>query len=408
VFEYKTERVSFVCHETSDLIRQLLFDGKTLDFVNGNYFTIKEDNNDPFDPNRDRIEFSPEIECICYEIFNTIKKMHDDRVDRRYYSLLAASLFELLASYWTRKLLARNLDRIGIRFWRKILRLTKEWQEKNPSIFIHIGTPYYFLAENYFMVGDLDSAFVYLHNALKIDEQTWQWNYEGHIGAYSLAKLIDDRRTQMNYLSLSIRDELSKYILQFSKQYKPFTIEEFDSKFLKNEKDYHFLGYFFTYTFHVIVHNQRNAVLETSENYFSKLRTLDILFNLCLIVDKILENIFLKNESDPNKRTISYGISHLCDQKRWVNSYEFMKSLEQKGILDKNDAEKSIPVLLSKTEQYDGKNVEMGVFTLLLSHHLRNYGAHNLNERSIIVEKYDEIVNELMMALFLAVDAINI
>lgn len=406
MFEYKTERVSFVCHESNDVTRQLLLDGKKLDFVNSDYFTIKE-NSDPFDPNRGEIDFSPDITNICHEIFNTIKKMHTEKIDRRYYSLLASSLFESLASYWKWKLLARNLDRIGIRFWRKILHITKEWQKENQSIFIHTGTPYYFLAENYFMVGDLDSAFTYLHNALKIDEQTWQWNYEGHIGAYSLAKLIDDGRTQMNYLSIDRRNELNKYILQFSKQYKPFTIEEFDRKFLKNERDYHFLGYFFTYTFHVIVHNQRNAVLETSENYFSKLRTLDILFNLCLIIDKILENIFLKNESDPNKRTISFGIAELCKNRQWVNSYKFMKFLEETEILDKNYTEKNIPILLSKNEQYEGRSVEKEVFTMLLVYYLRNYGAHNLNEMSIFVEKYDEIVNELMMALFLSVDAIS-
>lgn len=402
MFEYEHDGIYFRCHEEIDGIRELRVDGE-VDFIHANYFAYSESRNPPFDPTRIDINFDPIIKKICFRIFNVIKKMYSDGIAERYSSLLVARLFEKLANYWL-SLLSKNHDRVAIVFWRKILSIAQEWKNENPSIFIHTGTPYYFLAETYFLLGDYDSGFTYLHNALKIDEQSWQWNYPGHMGAYSLAKLIDDPRTQMNFLTQDIRKELCIYIQKFNDDYTSFTIDEFDMKFLKNEDKYHILAYFFTVTFHIIIHNKRNAELETSENYFSKLRSLDMIFNLCLIIDKVLKRRFFENS---DMKYIKDGITELCRLNQWINYSELHTNWKNQNKYDEANPETTIGLLLKKEERYGQNRLSNSVYVMMLAHYCRNLGAHTLNEKSVFVENNDKIINDLMMALFLSVKSIN-
>jgi len=402
MYEYEHEGISFQCHETTDGIKRLTVDGEQ-NFIKIDYFTYSESENFPYDPTRDKIVFKPILKTICFRIFDTVKKMYSEGITERYSSILVATLFEKLGGYW-KTLLSKNHDRVGIKFWREVLSIVNEWKRENPDVFIHTGTPYYFLAESYFLVGDYDSGFTYLHNALKIDEQSWQWNYPGHIGAYSLAKMIDDQRTQMNYITQDIRNELKKYIQKFNTEYYSFSIEEFDNKFLKNEDKYHLLGYFFTFTFYILVHNQRNSQLETPENYFSKLRSLDMIFNLCLIIDKILKRRFFQ---PTEVKTIYDGISKLFEINQWVEYSQLYQNWENQGKYDINKPEITIPLLLSKQERYGQNSLPKGAFVMMLTYYCRNLGAHTINETSIFVERYNDISNDLMMALFLSVKAID-
>jgi hypothetical protein len=52
-----------------------------------------------------------------------------------------------------------------------------------------------------------------------------------------------------------------------------------------------------------------------------------------------------------------------------------------------------------------GKSVKSEVFTLLIAYNLRNYGWHNIGQQAIFTTSYKEIVDQLIMALFLCVDA---
>lgn len=407
MFEYNHDGIYFRCHEDIDSDRELKIDGEIPNFITSNYFKYAESGNDPFNPVRDEILFDSSIEGICFRIFDTIKKMYDENIPERYSSLLVARFFETFAGYWSRILLAKNHDRVGIIFWRKVLTIVKKWKEKNPEVFIHTGTPYFFLAENYLMVGDLDSAFSYLHDANYIDQQSWQWGRHDHMGSYCLAKLLNKEGSQMNYIVRDLRNELGLYIALYNKTDSSFTIEDFDNRFLRNENELLDVGYFFTYNFFSVIQNKRNKELELEDNAFSKLRSLDIIFNLCLIIDKILYNTYLKDESDISKTTISYGVEKLCQEKDWSNSYQLIKFWEQEGKFDKVHPENLIPLLLEKNEIFENKQVENEVFTMILVHILRNYGAHNLNNEDIILQRYDEIITELMMALFISVSTIK-
>ena len=211
----------------------------------------------------------------------------------------------------------------------------------------------------------------------------------------------------MNYIVTDVRSELQKYIINFNHNYGEFSLKEFDDKFLRNEHEFLNLGYFFTYTFFSIIQNQRNAELESEENNFSQLRSLDLIFNLCLIIDEILKKSFLRDETNPEKTTMSYSIEKLCLKNQWVNSYDLRNFWKTQNKFSKYVTEPIITMLLEKTETFNDQPIEKEVFTMLLVYVLRNYGAHNLNQESIIVKDYSKIINELIMALFISVKSID-
>ena len=133
---------------------------------------------------------------------------------------------------------------------------------------------------------------------------------------------------------------------------------------------------------------------------------MNLIFNLCLIIDEILKDTFLKNETNPRKKTMAFSNEQLSLQRSWTNTHELIEYWKENGKFDLSNPSTIIQMLLDKTETYDGNPVEKQVFTMIFAHVLRNYGAHNLNQESIVVEKYDEIINELMMALIISIDSI--
>jgi hypothetical protein len=77
-----------------------------------------------------------------------------------------------------------------------------------------------------------------------------------------------------------------------------------------------------------------------------------------------------------------------------------------KGNLNVKNAEPDnmIPKLLSRNEKYNGNPVRKEVFTLLIAYNLRNYGGHNINQQHVLTSKFDEIIEQLLMSLFLCID----
>ena len=123
MFEYNYSGISFKCHETMDGNKILLFDGHPLDFTDGSHFLF-QDPALPFNADKDEIEFSADIKEICFKFFEMVKKMYEDGVDERPSSILVATLFEKFAGYWKHTLLCHHREKIGIKFWKKILILT--------------------------------------------------------------------------------------------------------------------------------------------------------------------------------------------------------------------------------------------------------------------------------------------
>ena len=74
-------------------------------------------------------------------------------------------------------------------------------------------------------------------------------------------------------------------ISEFNVEYnKSFTIGSFDRKFLDN-KDLADVVSFFVFNFLYLFEVERKLKSDITQNEFARLRTLDVTFNLCLIID---------------------------------------------------------------------------------------------------------------------------
>ena len=58
--------------------------------------------------------------------------------------------------------------------------------------------------------------------------------------------------------------------------------------------------------------------------------------------------------------------------------------------------------------QRPASNIPKEVYVMLLAYHLRNYAGHNIDRHDVLISKYDEILENLFMAVFLAIKCVTI
>ena len=74
--------------------------------------------------------------------------------------------------------------------------------------------------------------------------------------------------------------------------------------------------------------------------------------------------------------------------------------------INTDNSDTVIPKLLEKTEKYNGNSVSKEVFVMLTAYHLRNFAAHNITQQQVLISKYDEVLEQMFMAFFLAIDSL--
>src|SRR4029079_4657193 len=123
------------------------------------------------------------------------------------------------------------------------------------------------------------------------------------------------------------------------------------TKFLSN-KDLKSVVYFFVYNFlyHLVV--ERSTFPDFFKSQFSRLKSMDFIFNLCLIVDETLKRAELncKGTIRPNHR-ISDGIKWICSSssRNWMSKNDldaFWKN-GPLGSVANDDPDIVIPKLLA-------------------------------------------------------------
>jgi hypothetical protein len=224
--------------------------------------------------------------------------------------------------------------------------------------------------------------------------------------AYLTALLEDNTHNHMYPLILNVRNFLQDYIHKYRTRFKTqFSLTDFDWKFLKNPhlKD---IAYFFVYNLLYLFSLRSYTSIELIQNDFSRLKALDVFFNLCLIIDETLKVAYRKTKGTiKNSHYISESFIWLVESNKWMAKKGDLQNLWGKNHLNVNDAHPDviIPKLLEKSELYEGKGIRNEIFSLLLVYKLRNYGGHNIQQPKVFTENYLAIIEELFMALFLSV-----
>ncbi len=388
-----TERLSRIVLLNGEEISKLIHD--LLPLTNHNL-------GHPLETSKQLVIFDPRIEQICCEYLDEVKKIQEkDHVLAAY---LASRLFESFSSYWIDELLAIGKHIVAIGFWKKILSIIKNWEENN-NFRIHKGTPYFFLAETYLLVGDFDGGFIAMSNAIKDDRFLPELNYPKEAPVYWTATMLDKPNNHMyQFIVRKSRLRLSQFIKNYNIKYNQnFTINTFDQKFLSND-DLLTTVYFFVYNFFVIDNLEKNHGSELLENEFSMIRILDIIFNFTICIDEILKYSSLQN--NVHCKTLYESIRWwVCDKKQWINKSQFQDIVSSQLQLNKNKPDETIPLLLANMTQPMG-DFRKEMHTMLLAYHLRNHGGHNLDQQKILVSSSKKIIESIFMSIFLAVETL--
>lgn len=361
----------------------------------------------PFRYTKYRVFFHQEIPRICNEVFEAIKILKAIDGEDLMAAFLASRLFEFLASYWSDTLLSNGQHYVGIGFWQSLLDITHRWEQSNQPITIHKGTPQYFLAETYFLVGDRDNGFVYLYNGIQENRKLSRYtimNYPDKSPSYLTATMSDIQQNQMyHYIIRELREHLGDYITIYRADFNPsFTMCDFDTKFLHNKRLENVVFYF-VYNFFYLYDLNKNTSPISLDNDFSKIRTLDLVFNLSLFIDEILK-LAASNagvSSDKMFRTLVWWIQ---DKKQWMTQASFQTLIGPTQLKINDDIpDNVVPILLSNISNPQG-GIQKEIYVMLLAYHLRNHSGHNIDQQKILVQKHDEIIKNLFMAIFLAID----
>lgn len=157
-----------------------------------------------------------QLEDICFKVFDIIDEILNSG-DFPLAVSLSDHLFQQFTILW-QYYLSHERQMMGTKLWQHVLEITWKW-EKSKNVIIHKGTPYFFLGANQLMQGNLDNAFLFIHNAMEEDiRYSNQINdpllYTTKPAYLSSSLIVDDPR---NYLYPYVIDAATKMRLFINK-----------------------------------------------------------------------------------------------------------------------------------------------------------------------------------------------
>lgn len=337
----------------------------------------------------------PQLEEICFKVFDAIKELYNqNKISLAAFT--SSFVFERFTVLWN-YYLEHERQMMGTKLWQHACRFTWKWEQTNNAK-VHKGTPYFFLGANQLMQGNFDNAFLFIYNAMEEDKK-----YATHLGtpdvyktmpAYLFSSLIADN--PRNYLYPYVQDAKKK-MDEFIQTHntllgKIFSYNDIDTKFLKNQT-LEESKFFFAYNLFGMINHDIIDAPELRSNDFSKLKNLDVIFNLCLIIDEVMKQ-------KTNEKYISKSVPKICENHlNEKEAYHIFKSLNFE-----NDFENAVNKCLSLNYSYNSRTTSKEVLILILSWGLRNYGGHNIETKQLFVDEYQNIVEKMMSALFITIE----
>lgn len=266
------------------------------------------------------------------------------------------------------------------------------------------------MAESYLSLGDIPSAYICFFNALEDDKENFPFIPKNlkDASAYCTTSIVDN---PSNFLYRSVVMPLRSYLQNFIDEYNArtkgsLTIQTLDQKFLQADplED---VKRFFVATLHEINHLSPLNSSRMINNDYSKLKIIDTLFNMGLIVDQILEYRFLRNYT--GRKYMGKAVYELALHLGWTNPQisqdpgVFLGKV--KPNLNKGSPDQILPSLLNGQATSNGTRIsDAKMCAIFTAYHLRNYGGHHLEGSDILINRYPDILSRIMDAVFAAVE----
>jgi hypothetical protein len=334
---------------------------------------------------------------IIRDVLDTIRALPPTEMHKKI--TLADRLFESLTVLTT-----NPYNPVLMRmFWRAVFDLVWPWEDANEKV--HKGTPFSFMAQTYLRSGDLPSAYICFFNAFEEDKRSYP-----HIPkklkdapVYMTTSLVDNPRNFLYQTEVvPLRNKLQDFMTGYKgRTGRTMTLPIFDQKFLQNDS-LEEIKRVFVGNFREI--HQLNP-LNTPRlifNDYSKLKIIDTLFNLALVIDQTLQHKFA--QENMGNAVYRLALHHWNSRATSNDIKDFLRKIQPQ--LNNVTPDQTLPHILGGTATFDGNPLtplEAAIFT---AYHLRNFAGHNIKGSQVIVEKYDEILALMMDALFLAVETL--
>lgn len=279
--------------------------------------------------------------------------------------------------------------------WKKVYLLAINWENQNPGYILNKGTLYYFYGASYILINDFESAHILINQAL-IEDIRLNNGVTPDTPAFKYIYLSPEQDHALNHIVNSKIEFLTFRIEEYNNICNiNLTFLEFQEKFLKNP-NFVDESLLFSFVLSKYLHSSK-YIFNSFINNFTSINCISILFDITIIIEKLLYNIL---KIDKLKALIQ-SFSKKCTLNITVDIDKLNTQINQ-------DFNNTLNTILSNSYLINIKNKQIGLSEiekgLYLVYAIRNYRAHNISANSIILQNHNEIFEYILQTLFFVVD----
>jgi hypothetical protein len=280
------------------------------------------------------------------------------------------------------------------KIWSFALNIAYEWEKENARERIHKGSPYHFLGITYLLFGDLVKGFLHIHQALEEDKKT-QNKKCPHTPGYHFVTLNYDQSVYGQDLLKIIAAFVEEKLAQYRKDRNgSLAIAEFKTKFLEKEALVDTI-FSFVYIIFNLYKLEKGVNKEFVQSDFASLLETNLIFDLCLVIDSIVKTV-------DNSQYFAEHFDYMAS--RSLLTVNTAKAREANDKFKTNFGN-TLVEFLSGTFTFADNSKPTSIETdLLVVYGFRNYSAHSIESQKIIYQKFFEIIQRVLNALFFSVE----
>ena len=280
------------------------------------------------------------------------------------------------------------------KIWSSALQIAYEWEKENAGERVHKGSPYHFLGITYLLFGDLAKGFLHIHQALEEDKKTQNKDCPHTPGYYFVTLNYDQSvygQDLLKIIAAFVEEKLTQYRQDRNGS---LAIAEFKRKFLEKETMVDTI-FSFVYSIFNLYKLEKGVNKEFVQSDFASLLETNLIFDLCLVIDLIIKTA-------DSKQYFAEHFDYMASQSLLTVNTAKAREANDKF---KADFGRTLVELLSGTFTFADNSKPTPLETdLLVVYGFRNYSAHSIESQKVIYEKFLEIIQRVLNALFFVIE----
>lgn len=260
---------------------------------------------------------------------------------------------------------------------------------------IHKGTAYYFWGVTCILNDELEKGFLLMHQALEEDIET-AGGENRDSPAYCFVTLDYEKQDQAFRQKIK---ELAKFVDDRINNYRnarstALTLSDFKSKFL-GEHNLQAVVFLFVFQLFHLKKVLTEIDKRLTQNTFSSLLLARAIFSICLVIDNALQE----------KTKQRYFRNHLeFLSKKSLLSFDTNMLTEINKAFDSSFSNTLKELLDSQYQFSDGTMPTRIEEDFAIAYSLRNFGAHRIEDQSIVYRRFQQISQRLLNTLFFSIE----